>query len=401
MTYSSALFSPFKLAGVTLPNRIVVSPMCEYSSEDGFANDWHLVHLGSRAVGGAGLVLTEAAAVSPEGRITPQDLGFWKDEHVPGWKRIVDFLHSQGSVAGIQLAHAGRKASMSRPWDGEEHVKPVSEGGWKDVLAPSAVPFSPRYAQPTALDTAGIGRLVRSFAEATGRALQAGFDVIEIHAAHGYLLHEFLSPLSNRRTDQYGGSLENRARLLLEVVDAVRESWPLDLPLFVRISATDWAEGGWDLPQSIVVAKLLKTRGVDLIDVSSGGLVPGVTIPAGPGYQTPFAEQIRTEAQVSTGAVGMITGAAQAEHILRTGQADLIFIAREFLRDPYWPLHAAQELHDSTSWSPQYLRAAPAGSPERKPLPEKNAAAGAATGGTKLAETPAGDDSPVPVHALN
>ncbi len=368
MAYTSTLFSPLQLAGLTFPNRIVVSPMCEYSSEDGFANDWHLVHLGSRAVGGAGLVFAEASAVTPEGRISPQDLGFWKDEHIPGLKRIVDFLHSQGARAGIQLAHAGRKASMSRPWDGEERVKPLSEGGWTEVLAPSAVPFSEKYAQPAALDAAGIKRLVEAFQLAARRALKAGFDVIEIHSAHGYLLHEFLSPLSNRRTDEYGGNLENRARLLIEVVDTVREVWPLDLPLFVRISATDWAPGGWDLTQSVALAKMLKPQGVDLVDVSSGGLVPGVTIPAGPGYQTPFAEEIRKQAQISTGSVGMITGAAQAEHILRTGQADMIFVAREFLRDPYWPLHAAQHLHDSTPWPPQYLRAAPAGTLQRKPI---------------------------------
>jgi 2,4-dienoyl-CoA reductase-like NADH-dependent reductase (Old Yellow Enzyme family) len=371
MAYDSTLFSPLKLAGITFPNRIAVSPMCEYSSEDGFASDWHLVHLGSRAVGGAGLVFTEAAAVTPEGRITPQDLGFWKDEHIPGLKRIVDFLHSQGARAGIQLAHAGRKASMSRPWDGEERVKPLAEGGWKEVFAPSAVPFSEKYAQPAALDAVGIKRLVAAFQQAATRALEAGFDVIEVHSAHGYLLHEFLSPLSNHRTDNYGGSLENRARLLIEVADAVREVWPLDQPLFVRISATDWAPAGskgWDLEQSVALARLLKPKGVDLIDVSSGGLIPGVTIPAGPGYQTRFAEEIRQQVEIATGTVGMITDAGQAEHVLRTGQADLVFLAREFLRDPYWPLHAAQHLHDSTPWPPQYLRAAPAGSPQREPI---------------------------------
>jgi 2,4-dienoyl-CoA reductase-like NADH-dependent reductase (Old Yellow Enzyme family) len=368
MAYSSALFSPFQLSGVTFPNRVVVSPMCEYSAEDGFANDWHLVHLGSRAVGGAGLVFTEAAAVSAVGRITPQDLGFWKDGHIPAWKRIVEFLHGQGARAGIQLAHAGRKASMSRPWDGVERVKPTNEGGWTDVLAPSAIPFAENYAQPREIDLAGIQRLVKAFQDAARRALEAGFDVVEIHSAHGYLLHEFLSPLSNRRSDEYGGPLENRARLLIQVVDAVREIWPLDLPLFVRISATDWADGGWDVDQSVALARLLKPRGVDLIDVSSGGLVPAVKIPAGPGYQVPFAQRIRHEAGIPTGAVGMITGAAQAEQILRTGQADMVFLAREFLRDPYWPLHAAQELHDLTSWPPQYLRAAQAGAPERKPI---------------------------------
>jgi 2,4-dienoyl-CoA reductase-like NADH-dependent reductase (Old Yellow Enzyme family) len=370
MAYDSTLFSPFKLAGITFPNRIVVSPMCEYSSEDGFANDWHLVHLGSRAVGGAGLIFTEAAAVSPEGRITPQDLGFWKDEHVGPWKRIVEFLHGQGARAGIQLAHAGRKASMSRPWDGEERVKSPDEGGWTDVLAPSAIPFSDKYPNPVAIDTAGIQRIVKAFQEAAQRALQANFDVVEIHAAHGYLLHEFLSPLSNHRTDEYGGTLENRARALIEIVDAVREVWPLDNPLFVRISATDWVEGGWDIEQSVELAKLLKPRGVELIDVSSGGLAAGAKIPAGPGYQTPFSERIRNEVQIPTGTVGMITGAAQAEHILRTGQADLVFLAREFLREPYWPLHAAAELHDTTSWPPQYLRAAAGEVPVREAIPK-------------------------------
>jgi 2,4-dienoyl-CoA reductase-like NADH-dependent reductase (Old Yellow Enzyme family) len=373
MAYSSTLFSQFKLADVTFPNRIVVSPMCEYSSEDGFTNDWHLVHLGSRAVGGAGLIFTEASAVTPEGRISPQDLGFWKEEHIPGLKRIVDFLHSQGARAGIQLAHAGRKASMSRPGDGEERVKPVSEGGWEDVFAPSAVPFSERYAQPIAVDIAGIDRIVEAFKQAAQRALKAGFDVIEIHAAHGYLLHEFLSPLSNRRTDDYGGSLENRARLLIRVVKAVREVWTSNHPLFVRISATDWAPDSmesWTLDQSVALAKMLKSCDVDLVDVSSGGLVPGVTIPAGPGYQAHFAAEVRKHARIATGAVGMITDAAQAEHVLLTGQADMVFVAREFLRDPYWPLHAAQHLHDSAPWPPQYLRAAPAGSAQRKPIQE-------------------------------
>jgi len=368
MTYSSTLFSPFQLKSITFPNRIVVSPMCEYSSHDGFASDWHLVHLGSRAVGGAGLVFTEAAAVRPEGRITPHDLGFWKDEHIPAWKRIVEFLHQQGARAGIQLAHAGRKASMSRPWEGAERVIPVSEGGWSNVLAPSPIPFSESYAQPIALDAAGIKEIAKAFQHSARRALEAGFDVIEIHAAHGYLLHEFLSPLSNHRQDEYGGSLENRARALIAAVEAARQAWPLDRPLFVRISATDWVDGGWDLEQSIALAKLLSARGVDLIDVSSGGLVPGAKIPAGPGYQTEFANQIRKQAGIRTGAVGMITSAAQAEHILRSAQADLVFLAREFLRDPYWPLHAAQQLHDGTSWPPQYLRAAEAGAPQRQPV---------------------------------
>jgi 2,4-dienoyl-CoA reductase-like NADH-dependent reductase (Old Yellow Enzyme family) len=367
-THSSHLFSPVQLAGVTFPNRVFVSPMCQYSSEDGFSNDWHLVHLGSRAVGGAGLVMTEAAAVLAEGRITPQDLGLWKDEHIPGLKRIVEFLHGQGARAGVQLAHAGRKASMARPWAPEQRSLTPSEGGWKNVMAPSAIPFAESYAQPSALDLAGIQTITRAFTRATERALETGFDLVELHAAHGYLLHEFLSPLSNRRSDQYGGSFENRIRLVVEVVDAVRAVWPAELPLLVRISATDWAEGGWDIEQSVALAKVLKAHKVDLIDVSSGGMTPQQVIPLGPGYQTPFAERIRREAQIPTGTVGMITDAVQAEHILRTGQADVVLLARELLREPYWPLQAAKELGDITSWPAQYLRAAPQGSREREPL---------------------------------
>jgi 2,4-dienoyl-CoA reductase-like NADH-dependent reductase (Old Yellow Enzyme family) len=366
--HSSHLFSPVQLAGVTFPNRVFVSPMCQYSSEDGFSNDWHLVHLGSRAVGGAGLVMTEAAAVLAEGRITPQDLGLWKDEHIPRLKRIVEFLHGQGARAGVQLAHAGRKASMARPWAPEQRSLAPSEGGWKNVMAPSAIPFAENYAQPSALDLAGIQTITRAFTRATERALETGFDLVELHAAHGYLLHEFLSPLSNRRSDQYGGSFENRIRLVVEVVDAVRAVWPAELPLLVRISATDWAEGGWDIEQSVALAKVLKAHNVDLIDVSSGGMTPQQVIPLGPGYQTPFAERIRREAQIPTGTVGMITDAVQAEHILRTGQADVVLLARELLREPYWPLQAAKELGDSTSWPAQYLRAAPQGSREREPL---------------------------------
>jgi 2,4-dienoyl-CoA reductase-like NADH-dependent reductase (Old Yellow Enzyme family) len=367
-THSSHLFSPVQLAGVTFPNRVFVSPMCQYSSEDGFSNDWHLVHLGSRAVGGAGLVMTEAAAVLAEGRITPQDLGLWKDEHIPGLKRIVEFLHGQGARAGVQLAHAGRKASMARPWAAEQRSLTPSEGGWKNVMAPSAIPFAENYSQPSALDLAGIQTITRAFTRSAERALETGFDLVELHAAHGYLLHEFLSPLSNRRSDQYGGSFENRIRLVVEVVDAVRAVWPAELPLLVRISATDWAEGGWDIEQSVALAKVLKEHKVDLIDVSSGGLTPQQVIPLGPGYQTPFAERIRREAKISTGAVGMITDAVQAEHILRTGQADVVLLARELLREPYWPLQAAKELGDSTSWPAQYLRAAPQGSREREPV---------------------------------
>lgn len=363
----SDLFSPVTFRGITLPNRIAVSPMCEYSSTDGFANDWHLVHLGSRAVGGAGLVLTEAAAVLAEGRITPNDLGIWKDEHIAPLARIVEFIHGQGVRAGIQLAHAGRKASMNRPWDGERLLGPA-ENGWTNVAAPSAIPFNDHYAQPQVLDEAGLAAVPQAFAEAARRALAAGFDVVEIHAAHGYLLHEFLSPLSNRRTDAYGGSFANRIRLLVETVDAVRGVWPERLPLFVRISATDWTEGGWDVAESVELARVLKQHGVDLIDVSSGGNVSGATIPTGPGYQVPFAERIRYQAEIATGAVGQITSPVQADQIIRNQQADLVLLAREMLRDPYWPLHAAEALNTTTSWPPQYLRAAHRTSPARQPL---------------------------------
>jgi 2,4-dienoyl-CoA reductase-like NADH-dependent reductase (Old Yellow Enzyme family) len=364
-----SLFSPITIGALTLPNRIVVSPMCEYSCEDGFANDWHLVHLGSRAVGGAALVFTEATAVTPEGRISPQDLGLWKDEHIAPLARVTAFLHSQGARAGIQLAHAGRKASTYRPWSGEG-VQTPDKGGWSNVLAPSAIPFAPNYPQPHELDRAGIAAITQAFRAAAARADRAGFDVIEIHSAHGYLLHEFLSPISNHRSDEYGGSFDNRVRLLLEVTAAVREAWSRERPLFVRISATDYTEGGWDLPQSIRLAALLRDRGVDLIDCSSGGNVLGASIPLGPGYQTPFSEAIRAQAGILTGAVGMITHPAQAAHIVRTGQADLVIIAREFLRDPYWPLHAAAALGEPASWPPQYLRAAPPQSAARMPLDE-------------------------------
>jgi 2,4-dienoyl-CoA reductase-like NADH-dependent reductase (Old Yellow Enzyme family) len=366
--HRSLLFSPIQLAGITVPNRIFVSPMCEYSSQDGFSNDWHLVHLGSRAVGGAGLVLTEASAVLAEGRITPQDLGIWKDEHIGGLKRIVEFVHGQGARAGIQLAHAGRKASMARPWNPEQRYLLPSEGGWQNVMAPSPVPFAGNFGQPLELDLTGIQTVTKAFVKATERAIEAGFDTVELHAAHGYLLHEFLSPLSNRRTDHYGGAFENRIRLLVEVVDAVRATLPVELPLLVRISATDWFEGGWDLDQSVALAKVLKMHRVDLIDVSSGGLTPLQVMAVGPGYQTPFAESIRKQAEIRTGTVGMITEAVQAEHILRTGQADVVLLARELLREPYWPLHAATELGDVTSWPAQYLRAAPSGSHEREAI---------------------------------
>lgn len=350
---------------MSLPNRVVVSPMCEYSCEDGFANDWHLVHLGSRAVGGAGLVITEATAVLPEGRITPADLGIWKDEHVEPLARIVRFLHGQGARAGIQLAHAGRKASMEVPWKGERLLS-EAEGGWTNVEAPSAVAFREGYAQPHELDEAGIAQVTRAFADAARRAQRAGFDVVEIHAAHGYLLNEFLSPLSNQRTDRYGGSFENRVRLLLEVVDAVRGVWPEEAPVFVRISATEWTEGGWDIEESVRLARLLKAHGVDVVDASSGGNVAGAKIPTGPGYQVPLAERIRREAEIATAAVGQITEARQVEAIVRNGQADLVLLAREFLRDPYWAVHAAEELGVAMTWAPQYLRAAPAGSGMRE-----------------------------------
>jgi len=363
----ASLFAPLELGNVTLPNRIVVSPMCQYSSEDGFASDWHLVHLGSRAAGGAALVITEATAVTAEGRISPRDLGLWKDEHILPLKRIVDFLHGLGTLAGVQLAHAGRKASMSVPWMGERVVTP-EEGGWDEVVAPSPIPFAPHYKQPKELDGKGIDQIVEAFAQATRRAVLAGFDVIEIHAAHGYLLHEFLSPLSNHRDDIYGGSLENRSRFLIRVVDAVRDWWPEEKPLFVRISATDWVDGGWNVQASIALATQLRLRNVNLIDVSSGGLVPGVKIPVGPGYQTHFSEQIRRHTGILTGTVGMITEPAQADHVLRTGQADLVLMAREFLRDPYWALHAAEDLGQKIAWPVQYLRAASAGVPPREPI---------------------------------
>jgi 2,4-dienoyl-CoA reductase-like NADH-dependent reductase (Old Yellow Enzyme family) len=352
---SSLLFTPLQLRGVTLKNRIAVSPMCQYSSEDGFANDWHFVHLGSRAVGGAGLVIFEASGVTPEGRISPQDLGIYKDEHVAPLARIVKFIHEHGSVAGIQLAHAGRKASKTPPWDGDKAVAPVA-GGWVPE-APSAVAFDDQSTVPTALDAAGIQRVIRAFAEATDRARAAGFRVVEIHGAHGYLLHEFLSPLSNQRTDEYGGSYDNRVRLIREVTRAVRQRWPEDLPLFVRLSATDWVEGGWTLDDSIRLARLLKEDGADLIDCSSGAIIPGVKIPAGPSYQVPLSAGVREHAGIATGAVGFIQSAFQAESILRTGQADLVLLARELLRDPYWPLHAAQELHAQVAWPKQYARA--------------------------------------------
>ena len=351
------LFEPLALRGITLKNRIVVSPMCQYSARDGFANDWHLVHLGSRAVGGAGLILQEATAVSPEGRISPEDLGIWQDEQVPMLRRINDFIAAQGSVPGVQLAHAGRKASTYRPWSGAGAV-PEDAGGWP-VVGPSGGGFADNYPQPAALDAAGIRKVITDFRAAAQRALGAGFQVIELHAAHGYLLHQFLSPLSNQRSDEYGGSFENRVRLLLEVVAATREVWPENLPLLVRLSATDWTDGGWNADESVQLAALLKTRGVDLIDCSTGGNVPKAPIPVGPGYQVPFAGRIRQEAEMLTGAVGLITTPAEAEAILTNGHADLVLLAREFLREPYFPLFAAQDLGVELEWPAQYDRAKP------------------------------------------
>jgi len=360
------LFDPLPLRSLTARNRIMVSPMCQYSSPDGFATDWHLVHLGSRAVGGASIVFTEANAVTAEGRISPHDLGIWKDEHMEFLSRIARFVREQGAIPGTQLAHAGRKGSTRVPWETPGAV-PISEGGWVPV-APSAIPFSDSYPQPSALAESAIRAVVKAFADAARRALDAGFLVLEVHAAHGYLIHEFLSPLSNKRTDAYGGSFENRTRILREVVRGIRGVWPDGLPLFVRISATDWVEGGWDLKQSIELAKQIRPLGVDLIDCSSGGVVPDAKIPIGPGYQVPFAEAIRRDAGILTAAVGMITTPAQATEILRGGKADLIVMAREFLRQPYWPLHAADEEKFPASWPVQYLRAAHRDTPRREPM---------------------------------
>jgi 2,4-dienoyl-CoA reductase-like NADH-dependent reductase (Old Yellow Enzyme family) len=358
-----ALFDPLHLRGLTLANRIVVSPMCQYSSVDGFATDWHLVHLGSRAVGGAGLVFTEATAVTPEGRISPSDLGIYHDAHVDMLRRIVAFVHAQGSAAGIQLAHAGRKASTAAPWHGGGKVDP-GDGGWQ-VVGPSDRPFDSRYPVPRALTTAEIDNVVAAFRRAATRALAAGFDVAEIHAAHGYLIHEFLSPLSNTRTDHYGGSFDNRARLLREVVSAVRQVWPDTQPVFVRISATDWTPGGWDIDESIALAKQLGQLGVDLIDCSTGGNVATAKIPVGPGYQVPFAARVKNEGGIAVGAVGMITTPAQADAIIRDGHADCVLLAREMLRDPYFPTHAAAALGVPFAWPKQYVRAAPQGTAVR------------------------------------
>jgi 2,4-dienoyl-CoA reductase-like NADH-dependent reductase (Old Yellow Enzyme family) len=353
----SSLFTPIKIRDVNFRNRIAVSPMCEYSSHDGFARDWHLVHLGSRAVGGAGLVMTEAAAVEPQGRISPADLGIWKDEHIDKLAQIAAFIKEHGAVPGIQIAHAGRKASCRVPWEGGAPI-PAEQGGWQTV-APSPVPFRSGDPVPAELSTAQIRLIVQAFGAATRRALAAGFEVVEIHAAHGYLLHEFYSPLSNQRADEYGGSFENRIRLTLEVAEAVRGILPDGLPLFVRISSTDWKEGGWTLDDSVKLAEALRNRGVDLIDCSSGGLAPDAKVIVGPAYQVPFAERIRREANVLTGAVGLITDPQEADRIIRSAQADIVLLARQMLRDPYWPLHAAQALKVELQPPVQYLRAFP------------------------------------------
>jgi 2,4-dienoyl-CoA reductase-like NADH-dependent reductase (Old Yellow Enzyme family) len=349
------LFSGLTLRKLEFKNRIFVSPMCQYSCENGMATDWHLVHLGSRAVGGAALVMTEATAVSPEGRISPDDLGVWSDEHILPLKRITSFIKAQGAVPGIQLAHAGRKASTYAPWNGG---KPVEKGSkaWQPI-APSPIPFADSYQTPLEMTQDKIDEVVSQFSTAVRRSVEAGFEVVEIHMAHGYLLHEFLSPLSNQRTDTYGGSFENRIRMPLQVAQAVRKQWPDDLPVFVRVSSTDWVEGGWDIAQTIKFAGKLRESGIDLIDCSSGGLVPYAVIPDGPGYQTPFAAAIRKEAGIPTGTVGLITEPFQAEQIIATGIADAVILGREELRDPYWPLHAARVLKADIPWPKQYVRA--------------------------------------------
>lgn len=349
------LFSPITIKDITLKNRIAVSPMCEYSSEDGFATNWHLIHLGSRAIGGAGLIITEAAAVSPEGRISYGDLGIWKDEHIEKLKEINDFIHEHDAKTGIQLAHAGRKASHHKPWDGNKQILPNESNGWQTV-APSALAFTPEELAPIALDKVGIAQVISDFKAAAARADKAGFDVIEIHGAHGYLINQFLSPLSNERTDEYGGSFENRTRFLLELIEEVHEVWPKNKLLFVRISATDWVEGGWTIEDSVALSKILKTRGVDLIDCSSGGSSATAKYPVRPGYQVQFAEQVKHQADILTGAVGLITEPGQADEIIGSGQADLVFLARQLLRDPYFPLRAAHELGIEVKWPVQYER---------------------------------------------
>lgn len=355
-TIMAHLFSPLKIKNIELKNRIVVSPMCEYSSIDGFANDWHLVHLGSFATGGAAMIITEAAAVSPEGRISYADLGIYQDEHITKLKQITDFIHEHGSIAGIQLAHAGRKASHQQPWTGGKQVPSNQPNGWK-TFAPSAVPFAEGEEAPIELDKAGIEKVLADFKAATVRAIAAGFKVIELHGAHGYLLNQFLSPASNKRTDEYGGSFENRVRFLVEVIETVQEVWPAENPLFVRLSTTEWTEGAWTADDSVTLAKLLKDKGVDLIDCSTGGNIAGVKIPLKPGYQVEFADKVRKESGILTGAVGLITKPHQADEIISEGEADLIFMAREMLRDPHFALRAAHELGHEVKWPVQYERA--------------------------------------------
>lgn len=350
------LFEPLTLGGVTLKNRIVVSPMCQYSSREGHPTPWHLVHLGSRAVGGAAMVMTEASAVEARGRISPDDSGIWSDSQGEAWAPIARFIAEQGAVPAMQLAHAGRKASTAAPWKGGKGLTP-EEGGWRPTLAPSAVAFEPAYPMPDAMTTADIDTVVAAFASAAGRAHAAGFRALEIHAAHGYLLHEFLSPLSNLRTDDHGGSFDNRIRFVRRVVAAIRAAVPDSVPLLLRISATDWTEGGWDLEQSCALADAIKKDGVALLDVSSAGNVAGAKVPVGPGYQTPFAAEIRRRTGMKTGTVGMITSPAQADHVVRTEQADVVLLARELLRDPYWPRRAAEALGAKIEAPVQYTRA--------------------------------------------
>ncbi len=358
MTDAPNLFSPLTIRGVKFRNRIAVSPMCQYSSEDGFANDWHLVHLGSRAVGGAALVMTEATAVTPDGRISPEDLGIWKDEHARRLTDIAGFITSQGAAPAIQLAHAGRKASTRRPWAVPGGVASLEEGGWDRIVAPSALAFSERMLTPVALSCVEIEEIVAAFANAARRSVDAGFRVVEIHAAHGYLLHQFASPLSNKRDDGYGGSFENRTRIHREVITAIRTVIPEEVVLAIRVSASDWVEGGWTIEDTIRVSGEVQTLGVDIVDCSSGGSVPHAQIPLGPGYQVPFAHAVK-QAGIPTIAVGMITEPRQADEIIRNGDADMVMLARELLRDPYWPLHAAQALGVQVPWPPQYERARP------------------------------------------
>lgn len=363
------LFTPLTLRSVTLPNRIAMAPMCTYAADaSGIATQWHEVHLGSRASGGAGLIIQEATAVTPEGRISPQDLGLWHDDQIAPLAQINRFIHSQGAVSGVQLAHAGRKASCWPPTSGHSGTLPRADGGWQTV-APSALPFDHHYATPDALTTAQIAEVIAAFAAAAQRALAAGFQVLELHAAHGYLLHQFLSPLSNLRQDDYGGSFSNRIRLTLETVAAIRAVWPERLPLLVRLSATEWVDGGWSVEESIQLSRLLQDAGVDLIDVSSGGGVPHAPIPLGPGYQTSLATAIRREANIATGAVGLITAPELADHLIRSAQADMVLLGRELLRNPYWPLQAAAQLKSPVAWPASYLRAAPSGTPARAAYP--------------------------------